>query len=352
MIKLLIGGSPCTKWSIAQKNGRETKPQGIGWELFENYLIAKEKFKPDFFLYENNKSAAQPIKDQISKELGVDLMYINSALVSAQNRERFYAFNWNVEQPEDRGILLKDVLESGEVLSQREKSYALTASYGKAVPHDTLARRRRDMVAEPVRIGTIESDAKNKDHDSKQYRVYSPDGKSTTLCGQGGGVGAKTGLYATPGTGFESNVYLVENGIITIKGKQYPIRLADGLWTIRKLTVKECCRLQTLPDDYCRAVSPTQAYKGLGNGWTAEVIIHILNGALKDIPRDEQLVVLSMYDGSGTGRYCLDKMGFTNVKYYAYEIDKYAKKIAMSNYPDIIQCGDAFEVRKTDWKIN
>ena len=113
MIKILLGGSPCTHWSIAQKNNRETKPEGLGWELFKNYLIAKEKFKPDFFLYENNKSAAQPIKDQISQELGVDLMYINSALVSAQNRQRFYAFNWDVEQPEDRGILLKDILETG-----------------------------------------------------------------------------------------------------------------------------------------------------------------------------------------------------------------------------------------------
>ena len=87
MIKILLGGSPCTFWSIAQKNGRETEASGMGWELFKNYLVAKDKFKPDFFLYENNKSAAQPIKDQISKELGVPLMYINSALVSAQNRQ-------------------------------------------------------------------------------------------------------------------------------------------------------------------------------------------------------------------------------------------------------------------------
>lgn len=67
MIKLLIGGSPCTFWSIAQKNGRETEAEGLGWELFKNYLIAKKKFNPDFFLYENNKSAAQAIKDQISQ---------------------------------------------------------------------------------------------------------------------------------------------------------------------------------------------------------------------------------------------------------------------------------------------
>jgi DNA (cytosine-5)-methyltransferase 3A len=111
MKKLLIGGSPCTFWSIAQKNGRETEAEGMGWELFKNYLIAKMKFRPDFFLYENNKSAAQPIKDQISRELGVPLMHINSALVSAQNRERFYAFNWEVDQPEDRGIVVRDILE-------------------------------------------------------------------------------------------------------------------------------------------------------------------------------------------------------------------------------------------------
>lgn len=123
MIKLLIGGSPCTYWSVAQKKGREVEAKGLGWELFKNYLIAKEKFKPDLFLYENNKSAAQPIKDQISRELGVDLMHINSALVSAQNRQRFYAFNWNVDQPADRGIMLKDILET----TTSEKGYELRA---------------------------------------------------------------------------------------------------------------------------------------------------------------------------------------------------------------------------------
>lgn len=116
MIKLLIGGSPCTHWSIAQTKNRETKPEGIGWELFKNFLIAKEKYKPDFFLYENNKSAAQAIKDRISWELGEPLQYINSALVSAQNRQRFYCHNIpNVPQPQNKGILLRDILESGVV---------------------------------------------------------------------------------------------------------------------------------------------------------------------------------------------------------------------------------------------
>lgn len=118
-MRLLLFGSPCTHWSIAQKNGRETEPSGIGWELFKNCLIAKEKFKPDYFLYENNKSAAQPIKYQIAKEFGVTersifgdngvrMTYINSALVSAQNRQRFYVTNFgDIQQPEDRGDTVK-----------------------------------------------------------------------------------------------------------------------------------------------------------------------------------------------------------------------------------------------------
>lgn len=413
MIKILIGGSPCTYWSVAQKKGREVEAEGLGWELFRNYLIAKEKFKPDFFLYENNKSAAQPIKDQISHELGVDLMHINSALVSAQNRQRFYAFNWNVDQPADRGIMLKDILET----ATSEKGYELRAP---AVGVGCRNRREDDgklyrrfetsgiekanalttvqtdsMVAEPIRIGTIENSAKKQSHDSKQYRVYSPEGKATTLCGEGGGLGAKTGLYAAPvrvgtmpnadgevtggqahriydasgkanaltASGHQSRlvvtnqngedlpVYEVVNGEIEIKGKKYPIKLPDGYYVIRKLTPTECERLQTLPDGYTSAVSATQRYRGLGNGWTAEVIIHILAGALKDVPRDEEIVVLSMYDGIGTGRYCLDKMGFTNVTYYAYEIDKPAMTVALSNYPNIIQLGDAFDLRRDDWEL-
>jgi len=388
MIKLLIGGSPCTYWSVAQKNNREVEAKGLGWELFRNYLIAKEKFKPDFFLYENNKSAAQPIKDQISRELGVDLMYINSALVSAQNRQRFYAFNWKVEQPEDRGILLGDILESG--IAIREKAYTLDANYYKTLGRtgfDTQAGRRKmvaeavgigyrnrreddgklyrrfetsgvpkanalttvqtdSMVAEPIRIGSIGSE-------SQAHRVYSYQGKSVNLVANGGGQGAKTGLYAVPA---DENtdirpIYEVIDGMVEIKGKKYPIKLPDGFYIIRKLTPIECERLQTLPDNYTAAVSNTQRYKALGNGWTAEVIIHILNGALKDVPRDEEIVVLSMYDGIGTGRYCLDKMGFKNVTYYSYEIDEPAMKVALSNYPDIIQLGDAFDIRRDDWEL-
>lgn len=358
-IKLLIGGSPCTKWSIAQKNGREVLPEGIGWELFENYRIAKEKFQPDFFLYENNKSAAQPIKDAIYSALGggkdssVRLTHINSALVSAQNRQRFYVTNFgDIEQPKDRGILLKDVLESGRDLTSNDKSFALTATYDGAIAQNTLERHQRSMVAEPIRIPPYGSEDKARPlntHYSNncggfEHRMFSknPNKQQVDMVAEPVAVRCR-GRKDKDGNGY--TVYEVRDGQITIKDKQYPIKLADGYYLIRKLTPTECERLQTMPDGYTAAVSNSQRYKALGNGWTAEVIIHILNHALKDIPRDKELVVLSMYDGIATGRYCLDKMGFTNVKYYAYEIDPYAQKIAMSNYPDIVQCGDAFQIR-------
>ena len=182
--------------------------------------------------------------------------------------------------------------------------------------------------------------------DGSAYEVRT-DGKANALTASG----HQSRLVVTNQNGEDLPVYEVVNGEIEIKGKKYPIKLPDGYYVIRKLTPTECERLQTLPDGYTSAVSATQRYRGLGNGWTSEVIIHILTGALKDVPRDEDIVVLSMYDGIGTGRYCLDKMGFTNVTYYAYEIDKPAMTVALSNYPDIIQLGDAFDLRRDDWEL-
>ena len=195
MIKILLGGSPCTFWSIAQTKERETKAKGYGWELFKNYLIAKEKFQPDFFLYENNWSAATPIKEQIQKELGCKLMRINSSLVSAQNRDRFYVFNWDVEQPEDKGILLKDILETGEDLTSNDKSYCLTASYDGAVAWNTIERKQRSMVAEPIRVGGLPNE-KGDITGAQATRIYSQNGKSVTLKANAGGHTEKDGENA------------------------------------------------------------------------------------------------------------------------------------------------------------
>ena len=351
-MKLLLGGSPCTHWSIAKTVGRETEPSGIGWELFENYLIAAEKYQPDYFLYENNKSMAPAIREQITRELGVEPIHINSALVSAQNRQRLYWTNIpGVILPKDRGLILRDILESGLLL--QEKAYTLKAKYYKngVANFITNGGFAATAVAEPVRIGTIENTAKNQEFDSPQYRVYSPDGKSVTICGQGGGVGAKTGLYAVPVSDAENSkpvpVYEVRNGLIYVKGEGYPIRLCDGFYIIRKLTVRECMRLQTVPEDYIFPVSNTQAYKMLGNGWTVDVIAHILSHCPGITAKPAE--VLSMYDGMSCGHLALDKLGANVISYYATEIDEYAIKTTQTNYPETVQLGDAFQVRNTGW---
>ena len=388
MIKLLLGGSPCTFWSIAQKNNRETTPTGLGWELFKNYLIAKQKFQPDYFLYENNVSAAEPIKQKIREELEVndgtfftmgnknEYIEINSALVSAQNRQRFYVHNCGyVSQPEDRHIYLKDILETGQSLSGNTKSFCLTASYDGACAWNTIERAQQEMVAEPVLLQrgrgankggikynktptlTANGSWQENNHIVEPINVCK-DEKSHTIKAQyfksgianfitnGGHAATCVAELATINTPVNYPVYEVKNGEITIRNKQYAVNLPDGFYRKRKLTVTECERLQTLPDGYTdKGVSKNQRYKAIGNGWTAEVIIHILNNVFKNIPKSEKILVLSMYDGIATGRYCLDKMGFTNVEYHAYEIDKYAIKIANGNYPDIIQHGDAFQVK-------
>ena len=506
-MKILIGGSPCTHWSIAQTKNRETEASGIGWELFLNYRIARDKYQPDFFLYENNKSMSPAIRAQITAELGVEPVLINSALVSAQNRQRLYWVGRRnpdgtysqvaVEQPVDRGILLRDILESGVVWN--EKAYTLRASHGPHGGPSSVIKTIKEPgkfsfngVAEPVRIGEIENTAPRTVFDtSKQYKVYSHDAKATALCGNGGGAGAKTGLYAVPVAGrivgrrineqghrddyneaiphfqyFEANedpqktnclttvqkdnmiavpvrvgampnkdgelgtsqsrriystegksvslqarpngggadgaatglyavpagmawrgrengsafemrddqksnavaatghqsrlvieaadgkqmpVYEVRGGQITIKGKTYPIKLADGFYIIRKLTVTECKRLQTVPDTYAFPVSDTQAYKMLGNGWTVDVIAHIMSHFTG--LTEEPVEVLSMYDGMSCGHIALDKLGAEITAYYATEIDKYAVQTTQHNYPDTMQLGDAFQVRAEDWHL-
>lgn len=240
---LLLGGSPCTYWSVAKKE-RETTADGEGFRLFMEYVRALEASECRYFLYENNFSIHQNIKDEISEKLGVQPIMINSVLLSAQNRKRCYWTNIpNVSQPQDKGILLADILESG--VAWQDKSYCMTASYDGAIFSNTLKRKQRTMIAEPVRIGHYGKGGQGQ-------RIYSVYGKSVTLSANGGGQGAKTGLYK--------------------------IDLPNGDYIIRKLTPVEAERLQTLPDNYTAGISNTQRYKCIGNGWTVDVIAHILGG--------------------------------------------------------------------------
>ena len=286
---LLIGGSPCTFWSIARPN-RETSPDGMGGKLFMEYVRALKESGCRWFLYENNYSIHKSIKSFISEQLEVEPIMINSALVSAQHRRRCYWTNIpNITQPEDKGLVVQDVLESG--LAYQDKSYCVTSTYRPTV-YDSFAKHRNTLVAEPVLLNV------NKDGKARtikagyghsglrnaartdgfgatmiaqpirvgQYgiggqgqRIYSVKGKSVTLSANGGGQGAKTGLYK--------------------------IDLPDGDYIIRKLTPLEAERLQTLPDNYTEGISDSQRYKCIGNGWTIDIITHILSF----LPQEERL---------------------------------------------------------------
>lgn len=408
-MKLLIGGSPCTHWSIAQTKNRETEASGIGWELFLNYRIARDKYQPDYFLYENNKSMSPAIRAQITAELGVEPVLINSALVSAQNRQRLYwAGKRNpdgtyrqvpVELPEDRGILLRDILETGFPL--REKGYALQTGHG-ATAEDAIARRQRNAVAEPVAIKPLTEkemeymvretkDGRNHFdfdyfHDATKdksacvtantnkgvpYNVLvepiivngTKNGKSRTVDAHMGNLEnnlvprinnpnpakQQYDCIAEPvriGT-IDAPIYQVRGGMITVKGQEYPIKLRDGCYIIRKLTVRECMRLQTVPETYVFPVSPSQAYKMLGNGWTVDVIAHIM-GHFEGLTAGP-VEVLSMYDGMSCGHIALDKLGVEIASYHATEIDKFAIQTTQANFPDVVQLGDAFQVREDGW---
>ena len=153
-------------------------------------------------------------------------------------------------------------------------------------------------------------------------------------------------FYEYCGT-IDAPIYQVRGGMITVKGQEYPIKLRDGCYIIRKLTVRECMRLQTVPETYAFPVSPSQAYKMLGNGWTVDVIAHIM-GHFEGLTA-EPVEVLSMYDGMSCGHIALGKLGAEIASYHATEIDKFAIQTTQANFPDVVQLGDAFQVREDGW---
>lgn len=246
---------------------------------------------------------SKQIRESISEAFGFEPICINSALVSAQNRQRLY---WvgkrnnngtydkaDISLPIDKGVLLKDVIEDGIPFNTVEqKAHTLVSSYykigenpfssygsergrqriavpigaaqrGRYIDKDTTEQhieirldgksnclttvQKDSMICKPIRIGQLGNGGQG-------HRIYSIRGKSVTLSANGGGRGAKTGLYK--------------------------VDLPNGDYIIRKLTIEECKRLQTVPEWYEFPVSNTQAYKMLGNGWTVDVIVHIIKSIL------------------------------------------------------------------------
>ena len=229
----IIGGFPCQDLSINKRNrkGLEGNRSGLFWHL----VRAIEEVNPKYFLVENNYKMPQKDQDIITKTLGVEPILIYSGKVSAQSRYRLYWTNIpNVQQPEDLHIYLKDIVEHGET---KEKDLTNFTKFN----NKTYTNYDR-----PARIGTIGKGGQGE-------RVYSIEGKSVTLTANGGGRGAKGGLYLINGT-------------------------------VRKPTPIECERLQTLPDNYTACLSDNERRKVIGNGWTVDVIAHIL----RNIPEKDR----------------------------------------------------------------
>ena len=238
-IDLLIGGSPCQGFSFAGKQLNFEDPRS---KLFFEYVRLLKELKPKYFLLENVRMKKES-QDVISNFLGVEPIAINSSLVSAHFRQRLYWTNIpNISVPEDKGIVLQDILENG--YTDRCKSHCIDANYFKGGNLKSyFEKHRRQLVFnKPLQINPSKKAGGKQPY--IQDRVFDVRGKSHAL----------TASFAS-----RTNVG------------------GEGLeW--RKLTPLECERLQTVPEGYTDHVSNTQRYRMLGNGWTVDVIAHMFGG--------------------------------------------------------------------------
>jgi DNA (cytosine-5)-methyltransferase 3A len=330
-IDLIMGGSPCQGFSFAGKQLAFDDPRSA---LFFEFVRCVEELKPKYFLLENVRMKKEYL-DVISEYMGVEPIMINSALVSAQNRVRYYWTNIpGIEQPEQRGIVLRDILETNannnlsKMTTKDDKSFCLTSNYHGAIAENSIERKQRTMI--PTDKPETISNKENKSYAlTTSYPAARPRRSKAKH--------EKTMVKVDDINNLPNNVdyvydqndksYKTETITIDKQNKQLTIKEATkkGYTTIedgdcfdmtfpnsktrrgrnmkdksncltaanydymryehsdkdkevywRKLTPVECERLQTVPDNYTNHVSNTQRYKMLGNGWTIEVIAHIL----------------------------------------------------------------------------
>lgn len=250
-VDLITSGFPCQSWSLAGKQLGDKDERGmLFWVMLDVLKHAKEANPDVKFMIENvkmKKEFEEYITHHTEEALGeVQKTLINSALVSAQNRNRYYWTNFHVTQPEDRNIYLQEILED-DCVTDRAKSYCIDANYHKGGnPDQYFNKSRRQLVFRA-------SVQRNAEH------TYN--GKIPTLTASMGVGGGNVPMYTTKEL---SDVF---------KGLYLD---SNDRTLYRKLTVNECARAQTFPDNWCSSVSNTQAYKCLGNAWTVDVISHIL----------------------------------------------------------------------------
>jgi len=265
-IDLLIGGSPCQGFSFAGKQLNFDDPRS---KLFWEYVRLLKALKPKYFLLENVKMKKESM-DVITEALGVEPVFINSRLFSAQNRPRIYWTNIPFDVPtEDKGIVLRDILEP-EV---EEKYYA-----GKKLRESYMGGNQL-----------------NPKYKSQCNTIYPTDGKFATLCAGTHGYSfgyvpapSPDGLILVGDAGISDKYSYVNRvyhpdgkgpSLVSSDGGHLQPKISDNTTTYRKLTPLECERLQTVPEGYTdKGISNTQRYKMLGNGWTVDVVSHIMKG--------------------------------------------------------------------------
>ena len=247
---LLIGGSPCVDLSIAKKNrkGLEGERSGLFWE----WVRVWKEAKPKWWVLENVASMPKKDRDIITATLGVEPVMFNAALVSAQSRKRLFWTNIKFDLPEDRGIMLKDILQAPAEVDERMlvkggKSACIDANYhkGSSLEH-AIKKKVRTMVKVGREIGRrLNADGHRADADTTltyQRRIETrEDGKCGTL------------------TSVQKDNLVVSD-------------------VVRKLTPIECERLQGLPDNYTEGIAMTHRYKCCGNAFNVDVVAHILRG--------------------------------------------------------------------------
>lgn len=317
-IDLLIGGSPCQGFSFAGKQLAFDDPRSALFFVYVDILNHIKSINPNVKFMLENVRMKKEFLDIISKQLGVEPIFINSALVSAQNRQRYYWCNWDVEQPEDKGILLKDIIEQAE--TERDKAHCIDTNYHKGASWEQYKAKSRRQLVRPCKPKTYDekslchhaANATDIKGNESIKRVYAETGKAPTLTTMGGGHREPKVLCGAVNAASVVGRRLNDRGVRDDYNKEVPItqclqvkhdsskmhcittvqkdtvlsELPPGRYInsnqygnkYRKLTPIECERLQTVPDNYTNHVSNTQRYKMLGNGWTVDVITHILRG--------------------------------------------------------------------------
>ena len=293
-LDLLIGGSPCQWFSNAGKGLNFEDPRS---KLFFEFVRILNEAKPRYFLLENVKMKKE-WQNIISEYLfGIQPVEIDSALVSAQRRKRLYRVwkrneDWSysqvvVSQPEDKGLLLKDILQD-----KVGEKYMLSEKLVKWFLNKSSVFRDRFKIANPDWKGaclTTNNQGScitqsyilcniNPSWNGQNGNVYSSEGKSPTLTTN---KGEWPKILQLPRGANKWGIFEKKTPTLSSNSRQYN-NLLHNWYCLRRLTPIECERLQTLPDNYTDWVSNSQRYKMLGNGWTVDVIAHIFSEMFKD----------------------------------------------------------------------